>query len=95
MNISKIKSWAYSHKILTGFLVFIFLIIIMPGTPSEKKASDANKETKTETKQEIKMVFDVPSYFNKTIEEITATLGTPTKNEEPTKEQLNTLKVET
>lgn len=41
------------------------------------------------------MVFDVPSYFGKSIEEITKTLGTPTKDEEPTKEQLKTLQVET
>jgi hypothetical protein len=80
MKIQQIKSWVYSHKILTGFLVFIFLIIIMPGTPSEKKVSDTNKETKTETKQEIKMVFDVPSYYNKDISEMEKFLGEPIKD---------------
>lgn len=92
-KLQKIKSWILNHKKTTTVLA---LTIVLPYlfTPSQT-TSNNNKEQTVVEKKEVTMIFDVPSYFGKSIEEITKILGTPTKDEEPTKEQLKTLQVET
>jgi hypothetical protein len=83
---NKTKSWVFSHKILSAVIVFFTLIIIsILLTPVPPKSTVENG-IKTEAEQ--KVVFDVPSLFNKNIDEVKQVLGAPENYPEPTAEQI-------
>ena len=80
MKLEKIKNWVSTHKIISGT---IFVILIGIGFSSGKNTpQDQKVATDTPAQQEVeqKMVFDVPSYFGKSIEDIEKAIGTPTKD---------------
>lgn len=85
MNKEKIMSWVNSHKILSVFIGVIgFVIIFSALTPSSPKTTTVTEPKVTEQK----VVFDVPSLFNKNIDEVKQALGTPENYPEPTAEQI-------
>lgn len=83
---TKTKSWVFSHKILSVVIVFFSLIIISIALTPVPPKTTTEKEVKVETEQKI--VFDVPSLFNKNIDEVKQVLGTPENYPEPTAEQI-------
>lgn len=87
MNKEKIMSWVNSHKILSVFIGVIgFLIIFSILTPSSPKTSVVTENKVSVSEQ--KVVFDVPSLFNKNIDQVIQVLGTPESYPEPTQEQI-------
>jgi hypothetical protein len=87
MNKEKIMSWVNSHKILSVVIgVFVFIIIFSVLTPSAPKNKVATENKVAVVDQ--KVVFDVPTLFNKDIDQIISALGTPEKYPEPTAEQI-------
>lgn len=83
---TKLKSWVFSHKILSAVIAFFALIIVsIAMTPVPPKPVT---ESVTKTVQEQKLVFDVPSLFNKNIDQVISVLGTPEQYPEPTAEQI-------
>lgn len=72
MNLQKTKDWVFSHKILSSVIAFFTLIIVLIiNTPVPPKPV---------TEAEQKVVFDVPSYYNKDVVEIKKALGEPIKD---------------
>lgn len=86
MEKEKIMNWVNSHKKLSVFLgVIVFVIIFSSLTPSSTK-TPVTPENKVTVEQ--KLVFDVPSLFNKNIDQVIQVLGTPESYPEPTQEQI-------
>lgn len=86
MDKEKIMSWVNSHKKLSVFLgVIVFVIIFSSLTPSSPKTPVTTENNVT---VEQKLVFDVPSLFNKNIDQVIQVLGTPESYPEPTQEQI-------
>lgn len=87
MNKEKIMSWVNSHKILSVFIgVFIFIIIFSVLTPSAQKSKVATENKVAMVEQ--KVVFDVPTLFNKNIDQVISILGTPESYPDPTADQI-------
>lgn len=78
-KISKITTWMKTHKIITGILAIILLIIIIPGSPKKDPVVQSVDQ---------KVIFDVPSLVGKNVTEIVTILGTPSSNDVPKEEQL-------
>jgi hypothetical protein len=83
---TKTKSWVFSHKILSVVIVFLSLIIISIALTPVPPKTAPEKEVKVEVEQKI--VFDVPSLFNKNIDEVKQVLGKPENYPEPSAEQI-------
>lgn len=87
MNKEKIMSWVNSHKILSVFIGVIgFLIIFSILTPSSPKTSVVTENKVAVSEQ--KVVFDVPTLFNKNIDQVIEVLGIPKNDSELTKLQM-------
>lgn len=87
MNKEKIMSWVNSHKILSVFIGVIgFLIIFSILTPSSPKTSVVTENKVSVSEQ--KVVFDVPSLFNKNIDEVKSVLWAPKNDTELTELQM-------
>lgn len=78
-KISKIIPWMKAHKIITGILFFILLIIIIPSSPKKDTPAQVTGQ---------KVIFDVPSLIDKNIDEIVGILGAPKNNDTPKAGQL-------
>jgi hypothetical protein len=83
---TKTKSWVFSHKILSAVIVFFSLIIISIALTPVPPKTATEKEVKVEIEQ--KVVFDVPSLFDKNIDEVKQVLGTPKNDTELTELQM-------
>lgn len=80
------NEWLKKHPIvLTAILlplVLLIIIIIFAPSPSTSETQQANKELES-----VSMLFDVPSLFNKNIDQVKAILGKPSKEIILTEEQ--------
>jgi hypothetical protein len=80
MKLEKIKNWIFTHKIISTVLGIMILGVI--SSLGSNKPQDQTVATDTSAPHEVeqKVVFDVPSYFGKNIEDIEKAIGEPTKD---------------
>lgn len=83
-NVPLKKVW-YKRWWVIALGVFIIFIIILPSSDDSKTQTPEPAPVAT---PEVKVVYDIPSLFNKNIDQIKIELGTPAIDTEPTKEQL-------
>lgn len=82
------KSWFAHHKILTGVGVFILFIVFVNSIGGNKNT--VTPPVNTAPIVSTKQLFEIPSLFNKNIDQIKKELGAPLDGfqTEPTKLQL-------
>jgi len=85
-NVPVKKVW-YKRWWVIALGVFIIFIIILPSSDDSKTQTQTPSPAPA-TVPEVKVVYDIPSLFNKNIDQVKESLGTAKTDTEPTKEQL-------
>lgn len=86
----KKASWNKALKIgATVIIVLVFGGIISSFDKSSPSQPTTQVAQNQQPKKELKQVFDVPSFLGKNIDQLKTVLGAPSKDSEPTKQQVS------